>query len=242
MLRFIISAVVLMCPGFILYAMHNKGNANRGGAPAGEASFRLANDLIEVVTARVRLLGHKVAGHHAVSAFKTKWKFFHDFANDRIPLYMVRYWWSVGPCFYGECWVRFLYDTIKGVSKSESWATSRKLIRRRKYTMGNTLNTLYHNGGTILLEVYGDLLNVFKVPQDERAIMIKVQKLYLPHTCEATVQFLCGIYLKTHGVDISVPDMQTKLCSDLRVYRNSKGFLIKSDTNHANGIRITIMP
>ena len=132
-----------------------------------------------------------------------------------------------------------MYITLFEVSKSESWDTSRKLIRDRKYTMGDTLNTLYHNGGTILLEVRGDLLNVFKVPKDQRAIMIKVQKLYLPHTCEATVQFLCGIYLKTHGVAIGVPDM--KLRSDLRVYTSSKGFRIKGDTNHANGISITIM-
>ena len=230
-----------MCPGFILYAMHNKGNANRGGAPVGEASFRLANDLIELVTARVRLLGHKVAGHDAVSTFETKWAFFHRFANDRIPLYMVRKWWSAGPCFYGECWVRWLYDTIKGVSKSESWDTSRKLIKGRNYTMGATLYTLFRNGGTILLEAFGDLLDVFEVPKDKRSIMIEVQPLYWACKCVATVQFLRGIYLKTHGVDISVPDMQQKLRTDLRVYKSSKGLRVKGDTNHANGIKITII-
>ena len=127
------------------------------------------------------------------------------------------------------------------MSKSASWATSRKLIRDRKYTMGATLETLYQTGGTILLEVCGDLLNVFKVPPNQRSIMIKVQPLYLPHTCVATVQFLRGIYLQTHGVDISVPRMQTKLRSDLRVYTSSNGLRIKGDTNYANGISITIM-
>ena len=97
------------------------------------------------------------------------------------------------------------------------------------------------NGGTILLEVNGDLLDVCKVPKSERSIMIKVQPLYWPCQCVTTVQFLRGIYLQTHGVDISVPDMQTKLRSDLRVYTSSKGFRIKGDTNHANGISITIM-
>ena len=120
--------------------------------------------------------------------------------------------------------------------------TEDERIRGRKYTMGATLDTLYRNGGTILLEVNGDLLDVCKVPKSERSIMIKVQPLYWPCQCVTTVQFLRGIYLQTHGVDISVPDMQTKLRSDLRVYTSSKGFRIKGDTNHANGISITIMP
>tara|TARA_B110000208_G_scaffold132367_1_gene160336 strand:+ start:165 stop:551 length:387 start_codon:yes stop_codon:yes gene_type:complete len=119
--------------------------------------------------------------------------------------------------------------------------TEDERIRGRKYTMGATLDTLYRNGGTILLEVNGDLLDVCKVPKSERSIMIKVQPLYWPCQCVTTVQFLRGIYLKTHGVAIGVPDMQLKLRSDLRVYTSSKGFRIKGDTNHANGISITIM-
>ena len=119
--------------------------------------------------------------------------------------------------------------------------TEDERIRGRKYTMGATLDTLYRNGGTILLEVNGDLLDVCKVPKSERSIMIKVQPLYWPCQCVATVQFLRGIYLKTHGVDISVPDMQQKLRTDLRVYKSSKGLRVKGDTNHANGIKITII-
>ena len=101
--RFTIMAVVLMSPAFILYSMHNKGNANRGGATVGIVSFQLANNLIEIVTARVRLLGYAVHGADYATTPETKWKFFHDFARSRIPLYMVKHWWTKGPCFFGEC-------------------------------------------------------------------------------------------------------------------------------------------
>ena len=65
----------------------------------------------------------------------------------------------------------------------ESWTRSRKLIRERQYTMGKTLRTLFYEGGTIRLEVFGGLLNVFNVPESDRSIMIRVQRGYSPCVC-----------------------------------------------------------
>ena len=242
MLRFVIYATVLMSPGFVRYAMHSKGNASRGGATVGPASFRLANNLIEVLTMRLRRLGYVVSGSHGSTTAPTKWSFFHAFADDRLPLYMIRRWWKFGPCFFGEAWVRWLYDTINGMSKADSWDNSRKIVDDRKYTTGHTLCTLFHSGGKLRIDAYGDLLDVFEVPESERSIIIDVEKGYAPFKCLRSVEFVCDIYFKTHGVNISARAMQLRLRADLHVTLDTKGPRIKSDTNHANGIRFTIIP
>jgi hypothetical protein len=68
---------------------------------------------------------------------------------------------------------------------------------------------------------------------------------YSPCVCVTSVQFLRAIDFKTHAVSIGVPEMQRKLYNDLRVYKSKTGRLrikqIKSDTNHANGVGITIV-
>ena len=69
------------------------------------------------------------------------------------------------------------------MSKAASWSRSRKLIRARQYTMGKTLRTLFYEGGTVRLEVFGGLLNVFNVPESDRSIMIRVQRGYSPCVC-----------------------------------------------------------
>jgi hypothetical protein len=235
-MMFWIIMVVMIDPDMRHLISHTKKGFHRTAAD-GIKSFEIA---LPLLITRLKSHGYYLDRDPTAEEL---YHFMHAYVNDHMSPAEFDAFFGEGSCAYGGAYVVAMFDALfYGISAAESVQRTYVAIGNRYVEQAEVLATLEANSGrgVVRIKLEGSLLDIHKIPAQERTVSYSVDGPFDVKTDMAANLFLGLVFEKVHAVACPISRVARELKADLlvKICPTSGSAHITSDTFF--GLRIII--